>query len=265
MRRLWSIHACASCTRQGAVVNRDGTAGVHWLPIEINSFSRQGVIIMWKSWSVAFAGRRTAMVLVGVVLSALAVAACSRAGPGAHGTPSSTGPAGHLPAVGSSPTASSSPTSATCQDWSTEPKTVPGAVGHATDQPVLTAIHTSQLDGYEQVELDFSTGFGDASVAVGQGPIHIDPSDQILPLRGNASMYVVIHDAVATWNAVNHEPYRGAMTVTPNLATVKQVSIAGDFEAVLSFGIGLDRMAGFRVSRLTGPDRLLIDVAECSA
>jgi hypothetical protein len=46
---------------------------------------------------------------------------------------------------------------------------------------------------------------------------------------------------------------------------IKQVSISGDFEAVLSCGIGLDRTAGFQVTRLQSPDRLVVDVAETPA
>jgi hypothetical protein len=53
--------------------------------------------------------------------------------------------------------------------------------------------------------------------------------------------------------------------VTPGYPTLKQVSIAGDFEAVLSFGIGLDRTAGFQVTRLRSPDRVVVDVAEAPA
>jgi hypothetical protein len=37
--------------------------------------------------------------------------------------------------------------------------------------------------------------------------------------------------------------------------------MSGDFENVLSFGIGVDRVAGFQAIRMTGPDRLVIDIA----
>jgi len=147
--------------------------------------------------------------------------------------------------------------------WPIEPITLHGTVGHATDQPVLTAIRTGHHGAYDRLVLEFSTGFGDASVGYAS-VIKEDPSDQVLQLQGNAYLSVVIQGAVATWNAVLHKPYSGPFTVTPNYPTLKQVSVSGDFEAVLSFGIGLDRIAGFRASRLTGPDRLVIDVANRS-
>jgi hypothetical protein len=43
-------------------------------------------------------------------------------------------------------------------------------------------------------------------------------------------------------------------------SNVRAVGITGDFERVLSFGIGLDHTAAIHVSTLTGPNRLVIDV-----
>jgi hypothetical protein len=152
-------------------------------------------------------------------------------------------------------------TAAPGEVWPIEPVTLPASVGHATGQPVLTAIRTGRHHSYERLVLDFSSGFGDASVGYA-GIIREDPSNRVVPLLGHAYLYVVVRGAVATWNGVPHRPYPGPFTVTPNYPALKQVSIAGDFEGVLSFGIGLDRVAGFKVSRLTGPDRLVIDIAE---
>ena len=50
--------------------------------------------------------------------------------------------------------------------------------------------------------------------------------------------------------------------MTPGYPTLKQVSISGDFENVLSFGIGLERTAGFQITRLRSPDRSVVDIAE---
>ena len=43
--------------------------------------------------------------------------------------------------------------------------------------------------------------------------------------------------------------------------SVEQVKKVGDFEAVVSFGLGLRRKTGFRVFRLSGPRRIVVDVA----
>jgi hypothetical protein len=53
-----------------------------------------------------------------------------------------------------------------------------------------------------------------------------------------------------------------ANVLTPLCPNLLQVKKAGDFEGVVSFGLGLRRMTGFRVFRLTNPTRVVIDVAD---
>jgi hypothetical protein len=48
---------------------------------------------------------------------------------------------------------------------------------------------------------------------------------------------------------------------TPLLPEVRQIKKTGEFEGVVSFGIGLRHRNGFRVERLSSPFRLVIDVA----
>ena len=50
-------------------------------------------------------------------------------------------------------------------------------------------------------------------------------------------------------------------TLTPKCSNLRQVKKAGDFEGVVSYGLGLSRKTGFRVFRLSGPTRVVIDVA----
>jgi hypothetical protein len=52
-----------------------------------------------------------------------------------------------------------------------------------------------------------------------------------------------------------------AGTLTPRCSNLLQVQKAGDFEGTVSFGLGLRRMTGFRVFRLTNPTRVVVDVA----
>jgi len=162
-----------------------------------------------------------------------------------------------------SPTASTSNVAAIGPVWPIEPRTI-AAVASGHGVPVLTAIRTGRHGSYERLTLQFTSSFGEANV--GYVPVvHADPSDQVVPLQGRSYLQVVVHGAVAHWSATPIAPYTGPSTVTPGYPTLKQVSIAGDFEAVLSFGIGLDRTAGFQVTRLQSPDRLVVDIAETPA
>jgi len=126
---------------------------------------------------------------------------------------------------------------------------------------VLSAIRTGRHGSYERLTLQFTSSFGE--VNVGYVPVvHADASYKVVPLQGSSFLQIVVHGAVAQWSATPITPYTGPSTVTPGYPTLKQVSISGDFEAVLSFGVGLDRTAGFQVTRLQSPDRLVVDIAE---
>ncbi len=49
--------------------------------------------------------------------------------------------------------------------------------------------------------------------------------------------------------------------LTPRCPNLLQIKHAGDFEGVVTLGIGLRKRTGFRVFRLTNPTRVVIDVA----
>jgi hypothetical protein len=51
-----------------------------------------------------------------------------------------------------------------------------------------------------------------------------------------------------------------ARALTPRCPNLRQVKLAGDFEGIVTFGFGLRAKTGFRVFRLTGPDRVVVDV-----
>jgi hypothetical protein len=144
--------------------------------------------------------------------------------------------------------------------WPIEPRRI-AAAGSRQGLPVLKAIRTGRHGSYERLVLEFTASFGEANVRY-VPVVHSDPSDKVVPLKGLSFLEVVVHGAVAHWPATPITPYAGPSTVTPGYPTLKQVSISGDFEAVLSFGVGLARTAGFQVTRLRSPDRLVVDVAE---
>jgi hypothetical protein len=82
-----------------------------------------------------------------------------------------------------------------------------------------------------------------------------DPTGTPIPLAGAADLQVVIHGT--DW--MGRPSVR--RNVSPGFPALRQVAWAGEFEATLSYGIGQQRKAGFRAFTLTGPDRLVVDVA----
>jgi hypothetical protein len=82
-----------------------------------------------------------------------------------------------------------------------------------------------------------------------------DGSGQPVPLLGAADILVVIHGT--DWT--NRPSVQ--RNLTPGFPALRQVTGAGEFEGTLSYGTGQQRKAGLRVFTLTGPDRLVGDVA----
>jgi len=91
-----------------------------------------------------------------------------------------------------------------------------------------------------------------------------DPTDKLIPLQGKRFVRVVFDGAVldtAQWESdpAKSRRYTGPDRITPGLPLVKEVAIAGSFEAVLSFGVGLSGQAEMKVEVLSSPARLVID------
>ncbi|HEY3091281.1 MAG TPA: hypothetical protein VGJ59_24805 [Jatrophihabitantaceae bacterium] len=87
-----------------------------------------------------------------------------------------------------------------------------------------------------------------------------DASGRRLPIRGADVLHVALL-GVDAHNARFASTLRTPSTLTPEFPTLRQVRIAGDFEAVVSFGLGLRDRVGFRVFSLTNPTRVVVDVA----
>ena len=61
---------------------------------------------------------------------------------------------------------------------------------------MLTAIRTGRHGFYEQLTLQFTGAFGEATVRY-VPVVHADPSDKVLPLQCLSLLQVVVHGAVA--------------------------------------------------------------------
>jgi len=88
--------------------------------------------------------------------------------------------------------------------------------------------------------------------------VRYDASGAVVPLKGRYFLRVVITGA--TTASLPGMPSVMPSVVTPGLPEVVQIRKAGEFERVVSYGIGLNRYRGFRVFRLSSPTRLVIDV-----
>jgi len=79
-------------------------------------------------------------------------------------------------------------------------------------------------------------------------------------LGGRAFLEVVFHPA-ATRDGGGFSAPRGSDSVGGTRALV-QYCLAGDHAGYVSFGLGIDKRAPFRVMELSNPPRVAIDIAE---
>ena len=139
----------------------------------------------------------------------------------------------------------------------------PRAHAAAAQPPVSTlvairaAYHPEAKPRYDRVVFEFS------------GPVpQIDPhpgyvkqltgdaSGLPLPIKGKAIFAITMRPA----QAHNEQGQATAATrIYGQLRNVQQIKSAGDFEAVLSYGIGLRHKSQFRVFTLTHPSRVVVD------
>ena len=121
-------------------------------------------------------------------------------------------------------------------------------------------MRTGEHSGYDRVVFQFS-GTLPGYTAGRVRAVYSDPKGTPVPLAGQSYLRVVFHGTSAVCPKPLHQTYTGPTVLTPYYPELLTVSAAGDFEGVLSFGIGLSARGSYHVFTLTSPDRLIIDVS----
>ena len=127
----------------------------------------------------------------------------------------------------------------------------------AQSTPTLVAVRAGGHSGFDRVVFEFRGGLPSHRVRYVDRLVQ-DGSGNVVAVAGAADLEVVFEGASAHDDA-------GAPTVSrrrfsPGLTAVKEVAQVGDFEAVVTYGIGLDRRRPLAVSTLSNPSRLVVDV-----
>ena len=172
----------------------------------------------------------------------------------ATGTPTTTAPATAAP----SPTGAASP-------GSTPATACPERTGGAANtQAQLAAIRIAHNPGFDRVVFEFGPstapgvyGMPDYRIAV--ATTLSGPSGQPVPIEGNALFGVRFRNA-STVDPNGSRTYTGANSLKPTTTPlVKEVRLVEDFERVLVWGIGLQRLQCPTILSLSGPVRLVLD------
>lgn len=124
----------------------------------------------------------------------------------------------------------------------------------------LTAVRTGQHAGLDRVVFEFSGGAPAYAASVVK-TVYSDAKGDVVPLPGQALLRVVFRGATAWCPGPDSRTYAGPSVLTPYYQRLLAVSAAGDFEQVLSFGVGLAAPGPYRIYALAGPYRVVLDVS----
>lgn len=133
-----------------------------------------------------------------------------------------------------------------------------------TDTALLERVAVGRHEGYDRVVFQFKNALPGYMVEYVQPPLKEDGSGNPVQLKGNA--FVVVRMEPASGFDLNTAEgvmvYKGPKRIDGSAAgtsVVEEVVRTGDFEAVLSWAIGLSDKVDFRVGTATSPTRLIVD------
>jgi hypothetical protein len=125
--------------------------------------------------------------------------------------------------------------------------------------PRLIDIRTGMHPAYDRVVFELKRGAPGFDVRYVKN-VRQDGSGNVLNLRGDANIMVRLTPADAH-DRDGHPTYDGPHRILTDYPNLREVRFAGDFEAMVSIGLGLRHKAGFRVFTLHNPTRIVVDVA----
>jgi hypothetical protein len=136
-------------------------------------------------------------------------------------------------------------------------------VPSANAQPALaqlTNIRVGAHPAYDRIVFDLTALPATENVRYVKQLVR-DPSGMPVSLPGKAFLQVTM-TGTAAHDDNGNPTYTGRQTfTTPQLTNVRAVALIGDFEGVVTVGLGLRHRASIHVFTLTAPNRLVVDVS----
>jgi hypothetical protein len=137
--------------------------------------------------------------------------------------------------------------------------------GAAANQAQLVAIRIAHNPGFDRLVFEF--GPSTAPGVYGMPPFRIavatslsGPSGQPVPIDGSALIGVRFQNASTVNPSDGSRSYTGATSIKPTTTPlIKEVRLVEDFERVLLWGVGLQRLQCPTLLTLSSPVRLVLD------
>jgi len=127
---------------------------------------------------------------------------------------------------------------------------------------LLTDVRSARGEGYDRVVFEFANGVPGYEVGYVERPIVRDGSGDEVEVQGAAVLRVRMEPALDADLTQESAPrtYTGPNRFSPDTAVVVELVGTGGFEAVLAWAAGIQGERPFRVTTLSDPPRVVIDI-----
>jgi hypothetical protein len=126
---------------------------------------------------------------------------------------------------------------------------------------LLVAVDTQDQGTFDRVTFQFRNQVPGFRIEYVEPPIIADPSGFQVEIDGAAFLQVRMERAAGHDPDTGQETYTGGLELVPELPQVLELERTGDFEGVLTWVLGMNSRADFRVQTLEEPPGLVIEVA----
>jgi hypothetical protein len=128
----------------------------------------------------------------------------------------------------------------------------------AQSTPTLVDVRAGRHAGFDRVVFEFRGAVPATRHVRYVDQLVQDGSGEPVSVAGGAALEVAFEGA-------NAHDDRGTPTVSPRrfspgFSALREVAQVGDFEAGVTYGLGVDRRRPFTVSTLSNPSRLVVDI-----
>lgn len=174
------------------------------------------------------------------------------------------GPSGPTTSATTSTTTTTSETTTATDPLEGAGTTPVSADPQATETALVRRVAVGRHEGFDRVVFEFTNGLPGYRVEYVQPPLTEDGSGNAVPLDGDAFVVVRMEPASGFDLSKNEGElvYKGPRRIQGSDAgtsVVRELARTGDFEAVLSWAIGLSDRVPFRVTTAQSPARLIVD------
>lgn len=146
----------------------------------------------------------------------------------------------------------------TLEGADTSPKSAVSAGGEITH---LTDVRVARHEGFDRIVFSFAGELPGYTIEYVKPPILSDGAGEPVAVAGRHFVQARMNPAsgVDLSDPELRVVYTGPARVSGDTAIVREVVRTGDFEAYLTWAVGLEDKVDFRVSKLSNPSRLALD------